>query len=62
MELADRITLCVTKFAPNGGGSYVILTRPDNTIRIEVQTPDGDKLGGNGATLADAITALEARL
>lgn len=43
-------------------GSYVINTKNDGSIRVTVTNPDGDSLSGNGATLADAITALEAKL
>lgn len=61
-ELADRIIECVRQFAPDGDGAYVIRTRPDGTMRIEISSPDGDTLSGNGPTLADAITALENKL
>lgn len=49
-------------FAEHSGAPYVIMTLPDGGRRLSVIGDDGDVLSGSGATLAEAVAALEAKI
>lgn len=65
LTLAERLAHCVTKFPParpqndKNGSPYNLLTLPDGRVRAELTNDEGDKISGTGATLEDAVTALE---
>lgn len=44
------------------GAPYAIQTRPDGSRRVVVTSADGDSVAGVGATLEEAIAALERKV
>lgn len=58
----SRLTGAVTPGAGMEGAPYVIQTLSDGRRRVRVVTQDGDVVAGTGATIGDAIAALEAKL
>lgn len=47
---------------PEAAAPYVIETLPDGRRRVRVSSEDGDIVSGVGATLHDAIAALEVKV
>lgn len=72
---ADRINALVARLAPKaaaaqlktgkwpgGQAPHVLETRHDTSRRLKITGDDGDVLSGVGATIDEAIAALEAKV
>ena len=67
MTHAERLSRILQQFPPvqeqttKGGAPYRITTT-DTGVHIRITNADGDSLGASGATMDDALTALEKKV